>query len=61
MAIIFPGEAQAPPRNQTINKDLITNGPNMQMGMLSVVLDVNGQKRILINDGTHDRVLIGVF
>lgn len=42
-------------------QDLINTDGHIseQMGMLAQRLDLNTSQRILINDGTNDRILIG--
>lgn len=59
--ILYPDEQTG---GQTpINPALINVGAtglsNQDMGMISTVLDINNEKRILLNDGSTYRLLIG--
>lgn len=56
MAILFPGEKFELERGISVDVDVLINN---NMSMLSNILDLNGQKRILISDGTDNRILIG--
>lgn len=57
MAITLPDEKQG----ESKVEELIAaqGGSTKDMGMLASRLDVNTNQRILINDGTNDRILIG--
>lgn len=56
MAIIFPNEVQAPDTNRPVSLDISQVGG---LGMLDSVMDLNTNKRILISDGSNNRILIG--
>lgn len=58
--IIFPGELNPPERGLPLAYSIAQT--NVQgAGMISLILDVNNEKKIVINDGTNDVIGIGYF
>lgn len=55
--ILFPDEDPSQP--QIAPSKVVVGATAKDMGMISIVMDVNNEKRIIINDGTVDRILIG--
>ena len=61
MAILFPNESGSAGQQIQVAIDKIVQTRNSVApgDMLGARLDVSGNQRILVNDGTNDRILIG--